>query len=105
VRSLGGWSFGDPPLLTLADVAHTRVVREAAHYSMAAAAELEQPPARSELAICPCRRILLDSEHLGAPEHEHDWLDDGEFCCLDVASYKRQLCWCRARRWVVRDEH
>jgi hypothetical protein len=56
------------------------------------------PPPRP----CECRRILVDTAHLGAPDWhlEHDWLDDGRVCCLERAAWKGQLCWCRASQWV-----
>jgi hypothetical protein len=110
VKLLGGWSVGaDLPLLTLADVPPVArrddsVAEWRALAGLDAAAKLASagitpaPPPRP----CECRRILVDTGHLGAPAWhlEHDWLDDGRVCCLERAAWKGQLCWCRASQWV-----
>lgn len=114
MKLLGGWSLGaDPPLLELADVPPASLWARPMVIDM-------PPPAPDELADraaklasagitpappprpCECRRILADTAHLGAPAWhlEHDWLDDGRVCCLERATWKGQLCWCRASQWV-----
>lgn len=56
---------------------------------------------------CRCPRLLPD-----APEStryaywacldrgHHDWMFDGSTCCHDTPRNWRQVCHCRAQRWV-----
>jgi hypothetical protein len=69
--------------------------------------EVDRHPREGIVTDRCCNRILIDTGYITGPwnaptyaECEHDWLYDGEVCCLDGGQRWRQTCHCRATRWT-----